>query len=168
MVSFRSLWTTREQKARNKRYELYKRHNVTPPDHNTIGSNGRFDRKQSTIHGRKKWDHFYDSVLDTLGGLEGTVVDCHDTYHPDYVKLAGKNQHSLTGCSESSAPPSPKAPAGSRASESALAAYCSHLGSSKRNGAILLSPRKPPTEEVEVTEPQPIHQRRESLEIEVI
>lgn len=162
-VSFRSLWISREQKARDQRYELYKKHNATPPDHQTIGSHTKHQQQQTASRRRRnKWDHFYDSVLETLNGLEaggggggaggvgtmvvergGVVMD--DSSSSAYVQLAGSGSGRGTPQYPSPEPPQ----------KAVLAEYCSRLGSCKRNGAIM---------------PQPMRTRHdgESLEIESI
>lgn len=122
-ASFRSLWSSREQKARDERYRLANRPAGDDSPSHTIGSLGIRKNHSRIVEKGKGWDKFYDSVLETLNELEGTAPEPDPT---EYTELAGitKTVH-LTQRISSCATETRPAP-GPTTSEAALAAYCYH------------------------------------------
>ncbi|CAJ2511541.1 Uu.00g071660.m01.CDS01 [Anthostomella pinea] len=69
IISFRSLWVNSMEKARDQKIELQKRRRIVKGLQSPTPT-GR------GLHAR--WREFHDSVLDTLGDLEGTTLDRND------------------------------------------------------------------------------------------
>lgn len=114
----------------------------SPP--HTIGS--LITRKAGRGNGRKGWDRFYDSVLDTCADLEGTVVgkeegECIPLHRNDTPNRIGgllqvgtdqDQDHRLPGLGLREA----------RLSQSALAVYCFYEENSQRTASPKPSVRR--------------------------
>ncbi|CAN8104912.1 unnamed protein product [Discula destructiva] len=84
LVSFRSLFTNREQKHRDERYERY----VQGAPHQTTAEASEKARRQyqSVEISRGKLDNFYDSVLETVRDWEGAESDMEcGNYRPVWI-----------------------------------------------------------------------------------
>lgn len=163
LVSFRSLFTSREHKHQDERYERYMR---ATNHQNTIGSSETTRRTQHlSAASRKRVDKFYDSLLETVRDWEGAEGDEELL---KYLPLVGITK--TVDLSQRTSRVVREPGAGSRASQTALAAYCYYEESAKTEntagGAVvetrastspLSSVQSQETDGNQIVKPEPVH-----------
>lgn len=84
LISFRSLWTGKGEKARQRKMEEEKQQRLLNAQLSPDQAATLSGRQQSRGSQAKKWQRMYDSLLDTLHDLEGTTLERGDS---NYVEM---------------------------------------------------------------------------------